>query len=376
MFQSAPRTPRYLLTLGAYLLARGIAAVVGFVRFCIPTRRAPEPRTLLCIEAGEVGWQLIEFEELYQSACEYLGDDKVCRVTIASRKTYLREVHEALRTLRPSHYFYDPRTGRQGNIAALANSLVVCGLLRWYRVTPIALLTDSHRRRWRMQCAVVTACSGLTMAPVAPTRVRKRFPHRRLIGPVLMPLSRERLDWLQLRRTQAPAQGQCRVLFSGSLYEPRRTKVLALEAALRRRGIPMILSTRDIGGTRTPNEDYWNELIETDILFTNADINVVPGDDRMEHLHLLYKYTEALAAGCLLVAPEVDGLDRWVVAGRDYVSYRTVDEAASLIAEYWADSPRRHAIAEQGSRTFRHIVESRSYWASIDTALGPEGMIG
>lgn len=364
------------MTLAAYLIARAIAGVVGLARLCIPARTASGVDVRLCIEAGEFGWQLIEFEELYQSACEYLGPDAVAKVAISSRKTYLAEAHRALRTLRPSHYFYDPRTGPQGGLAAITNSILLCGLLRWHRVTPIALLTDAHRRRWRLQCALVTAATGLTMAPVAPAVIRKRFPHRRLIGPVLMPLSLARLDWLRQQKDQAPSGDACRVLFSGSMYEPRRTRVMALQAALSDLGVPLTLSTRGVGGPRTPNDQYWMELVEAGILYSTADIRVVRGDDRMDHLHLLYKYTEALAAGCLLVAPEVEGLSRWIRAGRDYLSYRTIDEAARLIAEYWADPEKRIALAEQGSRTFRHLVESRSYWTSIDTALGAEAMIG
>lgn len=376
MSESAPRTPRYLVTLAAYVIARTIAAVAGLARRCVPTRTATAPKRLLCIEAGRSGWQLIEFEELYESACEYLAPECVAKVTITSRKTYITEVHRALRSLRPSHYFYDPRTGRQGTLAASRDSMLLCGLFRWYRVTPIALLTDAHRRRWRMQCAVVTAASGLTLTLVAPTLIRRRFPHRRLIGPVLMPLSLSRLDWLRQQNAKAPSREICTVLFSGSMYEPRRTKVTALQATLSDLGVPLTLSTRDVGGTRTPNDEYWAKLLEADILFTTADVNVVRGDDRMEHLHLIYKYTEALAAGCLLVAPEVDGLGRWVSAGRDYVSYLTIDEAAHLITDFWADPQKRVEFAEQGSSTFRHLVESRSYWTSIDVALGPEGMIG
>lgn len=275
------------MTLGAYLIARAIAGVVGLARLCIPTRTASGVDVRLCIEAGQFGWKLIEFEELYQAACEYLGPDSVVKVTIASRKTYLAEAHRALKSLRPSHYFYDPRTGPQGGLAAITNSMIICGLFRWYGVTPIALLTDYHRRRWRMQCAVVTAASGLTEALSAPQRVRTWFPHRRLIGPVLMPLSLARLDWLRQQKDQAPTRDACRVLFSGSMYEPRRTKVMALQAALSELGVPLILSTRGVGGPRTPNDEYWIDLLEADILFTTADINVVRGDDRMNHYHLL-----------------------------------------------------------------------------------------
>ena len=67
-------------------------------------------RTLVAIDAGEIGWSLIEYQELHQSALEYLGEDGVVRVVIQDRDRHFRELRQALAKHPVTHCVFDPRS--------------------------------------------------------------------------------------------------------------------------------------------------------------------------------------------------------------------------------------------------------------------------
>jgi hypothetical protein len=342
-----------------------------------PARRAGHrPPPLLCMEGGPAGWGIIELLELAASAEEYLGAGRVHRIVVPSRDVYLRTARETMDAVRPTHYLYDPRTGSQHWFAAPWEAFRI-GLMAARRgIVPIGWLTDLPIRRWRLQVAITTAAAGVTMTLMNAPQVARIFPHRRLSGPSMMPLSEATLHVLEATRArhEAALPMPPRAVFTGSLYEPRTTALVAIRDGLRARGLELEILSRELGGPRVPNETYWERLAVADIVVTTADQVFGPGIDETGLPHLIYRYTEALAAGALLIAPAVPAIERYFVPGEHFVPFDGTADAVDVIARHLADRETRLRIARQGHARAAQLIRARACWLAIDAALGTESL--
>jgi len=118
----AEPSPRLVPRLGMWLLwlsVRVVLVIVWLTRSVFDQHNARFQGVRLAIESGGRGWQLIEYEEIHRSACEYLGSERVHRVVVEDRRQYSRCMRTFVRQVRPTHYFYDPRTGSQQPIRGL-----------------------------------------------------------------------------------------------------------------------------------------------------------------------------------------------------------------------------------------------------------------
>ena len=158
--------------------------------------RQAQGKALLCIEAGNRGWELIEYRELLVSAEEYIGRENTKKVIIDRSQSYIAQVLDSIRKFKPTHYLYDSRTGSEQWLTGLWQSFCVAVLFQWHGVTPICVLTDLPVRAWRAQTSIVSAKRGIVISLMLPYRVSESFPHRRLIGPQMMAFSRETLNKL------------------------------------------------------------------------------------------------------------------------------------------------------------------------------------
>jgi hypothetical protein len=357
-----------------FLVTNLLLRLLRLGQILLPKRKPRQSLSSLCIEAGIVGWRSIEFKELYPSACEYLDVDRVHKVEIDREQAYLPQVKQALNRLQPTHYMYDPRTGSENWLRGLWQAFQISFLLASRHITPVVLLTDLAVRTWRVQSAVVTATSGVVVTFMAPSRIQPIFPHRRLVGPSLMPFSQATLAWLDhLPRTQ-PDNNLPRAIFTGSLYEPRTSILNAIKVGLEARGLTLDIQGRPLGSPRVSDEEYWLRLANADIVVTTSDQSIESGKDWLWIPHLLYRYLEVVACGTLLVAPEVPGIGRFFTPGEHFVSFKKPEDAIDAI-EYYLNHPvERGKIAKQGYARARALIESRIFWLTMDVALGHESL--
>ena len=332
-------------------------------------QRSDDP-VCICIEAGERGWESIEFKELYQSACEYVGPDRVLRFVVKRDVDYLEQLASLLRTHRVSHYLYDPRTGSQHWWHGLWQSLRVATLLQCRNVTPIVLLTDLSIRIWRAQASVVTARKGLVVSFMSPRVVHPIFPHSRLIGPCLMPFSMQTRDSLDSLISSRQGNTIPQAIFTGSLYEPRTSILKDIESGVKARGGNFECLGRIVGTTRVADEKYWRRLVNADIVFTTSVQMIHSGTDWAHIPHLIYRYLEVIASGSLLVAQEVPAVRRFFTPGVHYVAYTNSQDAIDKIIFYLKNNREREAIAMQGKKRADSLLNSRFFWLSIDASLG------
>ena len=332
--------------------------------------------SVLAIESGTKGWGLIEYEELLASAEDFFESINIVKVTIESSETYLSTVKMALRNERITHYFFDPRTGSQNAFLSLIQTFLLAVMLARRGVIPIARLTDIPVIRWRFQCILLTSFNGVCVSLMSPKSIGGRIPHGRIVGPALMPLSKSRLRKLVSEKRKINPTGNPRVVFVGAMYEPRASFIFELTKELCDRNIEIELITRKLGEQRSASEFYWDRLVTADIIFTTAFQLHGRGMERIDEPHLVYRYTEACAAGALLIAQDVDGLERFLLSGSDFLSYKSVTDAANEIEKAYKDKDLLRDIARNGTDAITKQVMGDAYWLNIHKALGNTGFIG
>ena len=378
--ESSPRIfiPNLLISLLSRILVVICKVIHGLTITCahiLKFRSSYLRQSLIVIESGEIGWKLIEYEELLASAVEYHGEARVLKLSISKNEKYLLKVVRVLRSRKVTHYVYDPRTGSQRWLAGLCESIALVFLFAWYGVVPIARLSDMPDRRWRIQCAVATSSSGICTTLMLPAQMKYIFPHRRLIGPMMMAISNETVLDLTDRRKVGPSNPEPRVIFTGALYEPRAAFMSSLQKILELRGIELRLEARSIDEPRDSNNAYWQRLLNADIVVTTADLSIGLGAETMDIPHLIYRYSEVLASGALLIAPSVPGIGKYFQQGKDFIHYSTLNEAADAIEFHFHATEARREIAMSGSTRLRQLVAAESFWREIDFSLGVDGFM-
>lgn len=357
-----------------YLVARIVLFFTSVAHRLSACQLSGSANTTLCIQAGVRGWESIEFKELYQSACEYMQPENVDKLIIHPDVGYLKQVELALASKRITHYLYDPRTGSQDFWLGLWQSLMVAIYLQKYNVIPVVLLTDLSVRAWRSQSAVVSAQRGIVICFMSVKFIGKIFPHRRLLGPCLMPFSVQTKEMLDALIGRRPKSSSAKALFVGSLYEPRTAQLEEIRSSLARRGLLLEIKGRTIGSARYPDSEYWASLCFSDIVVTTAGQMTQKGTDWTDIPHLVYRYLEVLASGALLVAPDVPSVRRYFTPGEHFISFNSPNNAAAVIFYYLMNPAERLKIAGQGKARADALIAARSFWGLVDSALGADSL--
>jgi hypothetical protein len=321
------------------------------------------------------GWKIIEYQEIYASASEYLGSEQVVKLAVDPDRGYALQVIKFIFNNNVSHYVYSPRTGSQGVLAGLIEAYVLSLVFAVSGVIPIVFLSDLPVTKWRAQAAVLTALDGMVNTLMVPRKVAHVFPHGRLFGPYLLPLSAGTVVKLEALRSRRVRAKECHDIkppvFAGALYEPRASHLTLLSKKLNQVGLSLEVKGRKLNQARRPDGEYWATLAEADIVVTTADqISGIHTDFDGEQ-HFLYRYTEVLAAGALLVAPKIDGIDRYFVSGVHYVGFESLDDACIKIQFYMENPSELYKISTAGHARAAEIFYLNLPWQSIDYALGP-----
>lgn len=328
--------------------------------------------TQLIIGAGARGWDLIEYQEIFQSASEYCGVGSVSRLSFPKGSSTLKVFHGAIKDLRPSHYFFDPRSGSQNAFKGICEALIIGIVLSHYGVTPICSLTDFPVRTWRLQCAMVSARRGVVTTLMPPRLVSHLFPHRRLIGPMPFPLSKATFDRLSDSRPRNREGSKKRAVFVGSLYEPRRSVIMALQELLRVDGIELEIVGRAPDGRRVSNDEYWRIIQRANLVISTSSQISGSHTDIEGHNHFIYKFIEATAAGSALAIEPAPGIEKFFTADVDYISYTSAEEGARKIRALWASPSRLEEIGRRGYEKAKVLVETQCFWTTVDAELGSQ----
>ena len=329
-----------------------------------------KPREIesVAIESGKVGWTHVYFEELEGSAGDFFGADHVVRQVIDRDAPYFPQFRTHQREHNPSLLIIDVRTPTQSWPSALVETLRMTHLLLRQGITPLVVLTDAYYRRHRWQAAVLTAYRGSVVTFSAKEIVRKIFPHDRIAGALFMPISSERLNWLEEHKAKRQALNDSpKISFIGSVYSPREEFLGLIKTRLFERGISLEINGDKAG---TSNDQYWNKLVNSDIILTTT-LQGPPKNilDWVWVRQAVFRYSETLAAGTALVAGPVDGGFPFFENGRDFLEFESVDECVSALYELATNSLRLTEISQTGLQTVKKYVEQGTFWHVVLAAM-------
>ena len=333
-------------------------------------RKYSNRNSLLCIESGVRGWELIEYKELYNSAIEFLGNDAVEKVEIITSQDYISQVKNAIKLHKPTHYFYDARTGSQNMFRGLMQSIRIAIIFQINGIIPICLLTDCPMRTWRSQCGIVSAKRGLVLTLMSPKDIHSIFPHNRIIGPMTMPFSNKTSIMLDSLVSNKNVNIKPSVIFTGSLYEPRTSILEAIKHGLEKYDLELEIKGRILGEKKASDEDYWLRLVNATVVITTSNQISSKDTDFAFFPHLIYRYIEVPASGSLLIAQTVPSIERYFKPNEHFVSFDTPEDAVNKISYYMKNTEERDIIAKKGFIKAQSIIKSNLYWVSIELSLG------
>lgn len=358
--------PRLILPL-AWLYALALLPAWGAGRWAREKNSRKSRRVV--IESGRIGWGQVFFEELEGSSRDFFGEASVERAIIDRDAPYWPQFAAWSDGSAPTHVVIDVRTPPQSWKASLVDAWRVSWRLHRRGIYPIVVLTDPFYRRQRWHAAVLTAWAGMVITFADDEILRPLFPHSRVRGPLIMPISKKQLGHMeQLFGPGSARRGkECTISFVGNIYPPRSTFLTELASELEKRNL--YLSINGDKNNRS-NEDYWRALGEADIIVTTT----MQGPDRSFIdwnwiRQAVHRYSETFAASTAIVASPVDGSFPPFIPDRDYLEYGSIREAAEAIEKLANDPDLRNHIAENGHRTYAKVVETGSFWR---VALGDE----
>ncbi len=334
----------------------------------LPRLRANRKRpAAVAIESGKLGWTHVFFEELGWTAEEYFGEGSVTREVIDRDLPYIPQFRANIAADRPTHLVLDVRTCGQSWTKSLLDAFCVTWRINRTGVTPIVFMTDAFFRRQRWQSAVITAFRGVVITYADKHIVGRIFPHHRVLGPMFMPISERRLNWLEQQERQCTKTGEV-VQFIGSVYPPRSHFLDAAAERLEQRGIRLRINSNKTG---TSNEDYWLTLVEADVVLTTT----MQGPDRpfMDWVwtqQAVFRFIETMASGSALVASRVPGIECYFTPGKDFLEFQSVEESVNAVEQLVRDPELRERIAANGRNTAASLIRSKAFWTTINKSLG------
>jgi len=332
------------------------------------TRRPP----LLVIEAGIIGWTSLFYSELYDSARDYLAPGRVIISTIDRSKNYSKQSLKFLLQERPTHFCFDPRTGSQKFLPAIFQTMALTFLISFLQISPIVILTDASVRLWRYQVFLLTAKSGIIVTFLDPKEMGNLIPHERIIGPMFMPISISTLNKLQPKAFSIleSQDFESFIHFVGSLYPLRRQFLLEVNHYLSH-----LSSNREIvideKSEKISNHDYWTKLKSFKAVVTTTRQNTNPDytQDRLDINQMVFRISESLAAGQLVFAEKVPGMEKYFIAGEDFVECNDSEDAATKIIHYFKNQSEAYKIAIKGHSKYAGFINDLVFWKTIDSVL-------
>lgn len=371
------RSPRLFIQLSAnalWLVGWVSQAFAMFVRFVVSLGSKTKLRpSKLAIEAGVRGWESIEFEEIEKSAGEFLSTDSVYRFVVDTEASYLKQLRDNLRDSPVSHLFWDPRSGSQNYRGGILEALAVGVILAYQNVIPIAFGTDVSHRLWRMKMIAVTASRGVCLSLISPKIVGSLFPHGRLIGPMIMPISRTTYESLGRKLEEDSLMTRSGVGFMGSLYEPRLRILNEIGQQLALCGEDFEIQGRMLGKKKISASKYWDYLLGARIVVTTTSQVEAEGFDCRDANQLVYRCTEALAAGAVLVMENVTEVDKVFVDGEHALVFDTPNQAVQQIKRVLQNPRLEASLRENGRRRVGELVKTHAFWRAVDSSLGVRG---
>ena len=323
----------------------------------------------LMISAGKLGWKSVFFEELEVSAEEVIGKTRVVSISIDRNSSHFKQMQLAITSYTPTHMIYDPRSGPQGKINSIIDSIQLKFLISRFNVVPIIILTDASVRQHRNQAILLSGTKGVIVCFLSYKLTKKYFANVSCIGPSLIPLGSHR--YRKNIPKFEPYNNDAIISFVGSNYPERqeffnqlRTQLLVLKSKI-------AVNVRE-KSENIDNETYWTAIDESPLIVTTTfqSRDATPLKLDFDDLNqMVFRISEALARQKLLFCMHVPGMEEYLVAGVHYVEFYNGLDLATKLVFYSKHKELQKNIAISGHRRFIEFQESGLFWRKVQNII-------
>lgn len=353
-----------------------IAFVSAKITSVIPKifrNRKKNETKIVAIEAGKLGMKSVFYEELVDSAKEFYGTNKVIEFTINREKSYLKQSYRNIRVYKPNLLIVDPRTGSQFWPRAYLQTMIILIFSRVFNFTPIVILTDASILLWRIQAIMLTAnrkSKGVIVTFLDYKKFKFLFPHSRIIGPSLIPISKQRIAQIEIMsksNIRKSITNKSYIHFLGSLYNKRKIffdemNILLGESTAE---TTILMSKKD----KFPSSnEYWNFLVENPISITTTFIEKNPKYyyDRSDINQLVFRISEALAVGNFLFCQFFPGISEIFTDGKEMCIYYNKEDLLKKIVYYFENQEEMVSVSKTGNEFYKELARKNFFWTEIE----------
>jgi glycosyltransferase involved in cell wall biosynthesis len=334
-----------------------------------PFVKGTTDQTKVVIEAGSRGWDSNFFCELLISAGEFFGSENVIRLTILPNEDRLKQLKHSIIGNKVRFLIYDPRTNNRDSIYDLYDALLVSIYCRLRGIRVIAYLTDPSITLWRLQSIIASRANGSIVTPMSNEKLGWLVWRIKISGPLPMPISIRTSMFMRGRLLESTRNfdGIESLTFRGSLYRPRLTFFANLNTILEQKGSPLRLIANSKDESLISTADYWNALIDNAVCITTT-FQVVPQGIRADRPwinQMVFRISEALAAGNLLFSSPCPGLEELFERGKHYVEYKDEEDLANQIIFYASNTIEATKIRLEGNAQMFNLISQQFFWREV-----------
>ncbi len=296
------------------------------------------------------------FFEIYQSACEILGPDKVTLFGVErheSSSTWHRRLLETMRDTHATHVIAqienDPNQAHNWTWDVIGNQLA-----QHWDGAFIGLMYDSAFPWLRMKARHLgKKVPNLLVAELCEPMTGQIQPGRVEVGPMTMPLSQATVDAIDECVTDLPK----------------------IHEQLRRTGVNVAVNPHRPDATTNYDEsranqptylDYMKGLAQSEM---TLNFSLASGGPVEQYK---IRVQEASLVGCLCLTDDVDRTRRFF-APHEYAYFPSLDAIPKIVADRLADSGQLRAD-QQAARARAHELARTDFWGRIDDGLRLRGM--
>jgi hypothetical protein len=193
-----------------------------------------------------------------------------------------------------------------------------------------------------------------------PLSLGKLYPHERIYGPIFIPISLETIHKNMPFETNADNK-KPKVGFKGTLYPERSYYLEALKICANELDLQITTEGKKFVES---NESYWDFINQHDIIFTTTVQTNINKEwvDNLNVNQMVFRISEAIALGKVLVTTKINGLDKFFVRNIDFIEIDDSIEIKLALTSALEKATITLHSKNNSNRSFLKLVENRCFW--------------
>ena len=191
----------------------------------------------------------------------------------------------------------------------------------------------------------------------------------RITGPHLMPISKATLR--QMKKIDEDkclsAEDFLVLKFRGTLYPTRVRFFETLNQNLENSDSKIRVQIEGKSESEISSDNYWKTLAANKICITTTFQYVFGGyhTNRTEINQMIFRISEALAAGNLLFVEHYPGISKYFIPGVDFIEFSDPADLAAKLIYFSTNTREAQRIRKSGQMSMSKKIENSIFWSEL-----------